>query len=188
MKTLTVSLLALSTIGAAGCTSTLKLENVAGTWTCDRVDGVCADISRIDQATIGPRLEDIDLHGAGRDSLPQDVFAYSVAAGASSMMPSRTPDEVARIVLAPSLDQQVRYHSSRVMFAVMKSGDWVPGSFSLEAEEEEGAELIADAPEPQTTPLEGAARVAGVNAATESAANAVLISQRQKRFGDPYDQ
>lgn len=123
-----LALVSFGLLSVTGCASSLKLENVAGTWSCDRVDGVCADIADIDARTIGPRLEGQPI--GSPDAVPPGPQGdmISVSNSTETVMPSRTADEVARIVLAPSLDAQGRYHSARVMFAVMKPGDWVPGS------------------------------------------------------------
>lgn len=128
MRKTILALVSIGLLSVTGCASSLKLENVAGTWSCDRVDGVCADIADIDVRTIGPRLEGQPV--GSPDAVPpgRQGDMISVSTSTETVMPSRTADEVARIVLAPSLDAQGRYHSARVMFAVMKPGDWVPGS------------------------------------------------------------
>lgn len=132
MKSLAFSLLSIGLFGVTGCANSLKLENVAGTWSCDRVDGVCANIAQIDAGTIGSRIDGQAVGSPEHQILEGEGGIVPISGEARSIMPSRTADEVARIVLAPSLDAQGRYHSSRVLFAVMKPGDWVPGSAPLD--------------------------------------------------------
>ncbi|MEL7322574.1 MAG: TraV family lipoprotein [Pseudomonadota bacterium] len=128
MRKASLAIITFALLGATGCASSLKLENVAGTWSCDRVDGVCADISMIDQATIGSRIDGAPIGAPKSDVYSNQGQVVPISTRTDIVMPSRTADEVARIVLAPTLDVSGRYHSSRIMFAVMKPGDWVPGS------------------------------------------------------------
>lgn len=134
MRKASLSIITFALLGVTGCASSLKLENVAGTWSCDRVDGVCADISMIDQATIGSRLDGAPIGAPKSHADNNDGQVVPIAARPNVVMPSRTADEVARIVLAPTLDANGRYHSSRIMFAVMKPGDWIPGSLPVPEE------------------------------------------------------
>ncbi len=131
MRRLILSLASIGMLSVTGCASSLKLENVAGTWSCDRVDGVCAEITDIDEATIGPRMDSQPIGSPQNGVFDSSGGIIPVINRVDVAMPSRTADEVARIVLAPSLDAQGRYHGSRVLFAVMKPGDWVPGSVPL---------------------------------------------------------
>ena len=142
MKLTLTTLVSIGLVGLSGCAGSMKLQNVAGTWSCDRVDGVCADISAIDEGTIGPKFEAGHVGGLDAVSAKSAAGQIAVSTQATTVMPSRTPDEVARIVLASNLDAQGRYHSSRVFFAVMKSGDWDAGS--APAEVQTSPTLVAD--------------------------------------------
>ena len=109
-------LIAAAAVSLAGCTSMTSLENVAGTWSCPRADGVCADIATIDAALIGgPAI------GAASRVMRSD--ADLIAASGAAL--TRTPDEVARIVFAPAVDAAGHYHSARAIYAVMAPGHWV---------------------------------------------------------------
>jgi len=108
-------LIATAALSLSGCTSMTSLENVAGTWSCPRVDGVCADIATIDAALTGPAT------GAAGRAMGSD--ASLIAASGAAL--TRTPDEVARIVFAPAVDGAGHYHSARAIYAVMAPGHWV---------------------------------------------------------------
>lgn len=112
----------LAMTGVTGCASAVKLENVAGTWSCPRVDGVCADIATLDAELVGtPTMRSIG--GVGETIAPETgMIAASAAVNA---MPARTADEVARIVFAPSIDAAGHFHGARAIYAVMKPGAWV---------------------------------------------------------------
>lgn len=117
---LATSLIALT--GVTGCASAVKLENVAGTWSCPRIDGVCADIATLDAELVGtPTTRSIGGQG-GSIAAEAGMIAVSVAASA---MPARTADEVARIVFTPSIDAAGHFHGARAIYAVMKPGEWV---------------------------------------------------------------
>lgn len=108
--------------GVTGCASTVKLENVAGTWSCPRVDGVCADIATLDAELVGtPSMRSI---GGVGESIAAETGMIAVSAAANAM-PARTADEVARIVFAPSIDASGHFHGARAIYAVMKPGEWV---------------------------------------------------------------
>ncbi|MEM9838009.1 MAG: TraV family lipoprotein [Pseudomonadota bacterium] len=110
------------------CTSPVKLEHVAGTWTCPRVDGVCATTTSIDAG--------LTEESTGEDAAPV-VFSGQPSGGvAGAPAPARTADQVARIVLAPRVDASGHYHEARVIYAVMTSGRWVPAE--PQAHEEDG--------------------------------------------------
>lgn len=109
-------LIATAALSLAGCASMTSLENVTGTWSCPRVDGVCADIATIDAALIGAPAT-----GAAGRVMGSD--AGLVAASGAAL--TRTPDEVARIVFAPAVDAAGHYHSARAIYAVMAPGHWV---------------------------------------------------------------
>jgi hypothetical protein len=97
----------------------MRLENVAGTWSCPRVDGVCADIAAIDRSVTletGP----LPIRGPATPSSP----FVTVGLEQDGMALTRTGDEVARIVLAPMIDAHGHYHASRVIYAVMSTGGW----------------------------------------------------------------
>ncbi len=122
MKTL---ILSLGLLGLTGCAGAIKMENVAGTWSCPRIDGVCADIATLDSQLIGAG----DYRGVGGPAPianPNGVISVNDMAGASGM-PLRAPDEVARIVFAPSVDASGHYHGARAVYAVMKTGEWLTG-------------------------------------------------------------
>ena len=119
---LTSSLIAMPTV--TGCASAVKLENVAGTWSCPRVDGVCADIATLDAELVGtPTVRSI---GGGNGSIATEAGQIAVTA-ATTAMPARTADEVARIVFAPSIDADGHFHGARAIYAVMKPGTWIEG-------------------------------------------------------------
>lgn len=110
--------------GVTGCASAVKLENVAGTWSCPRVDGVCADIATLDAELVGtPTMRGI---GGGAEAIASGAGMIAVMAAASTM-PARTEDEVARIVFAPSIDAAGHFHGARAIYAVMKPGEWIEG-------------------------------------------------------------
>lgn len=116
------SLLAMTTV--TGCASAVKLENVAGTWSCPRVDGVCADIATLDAELVGaPTVRSV---GSGGGSIAAESGQIAVNAAATAM-PARTADEVARIVFAPSIDGDGHFHGARAIYAVMKPGTWIEG-------------------------------------------------------------
>lgn len=116
------SLLAMTTV--TGCASAVKLENVAGTWSCPRVDGVCADIATLDAELVGsPSVRSI---GGGSGLIAAEAGQIAVTA-ATTVMPARTADEVARIVFAPSIDADGLFHGARAIYAVMKPGTWIEG-------------------------------------------------------------
>lgn len=116
------SLLALT--GVTGCASAVKLENVAGTWSCPRVDGVCADIATLDAELVGaPNMRGI---GGVSETIAAETGRIAITA-ASSAMPARTADEIARIVFAPSIDASGHFHGARAVYAVMKPGEWIEG-------------------------------------------------------------
>ena len=115
MKSL-LSVAALMSLGA--CTNLTSLDNVAGNWTCPRVDGVCADIATIDGGLNGV----IPAAGAAGRSIGAEAIQIAVEQGLDL---TRTPDQVAKIVFAPSLDGEGHYHSARAIYAVMAPGDWV---------------------------------------------------------------
>lgn len=106
-------------LAVTGCSSTMRLENVAGTWSCPRVDGVCADIAAIDRSVIG-EAGPLPIRGPATPSSP----LVTVGLEEDGMALTRTGDEVARIVLAPMIDAHGHYHASRVIYAVMSMGGW----------------------------------------------------------------
>ncbi|MEL7042497.1 MAG: TraV family lipoprotein [Pseudomonadota bacterium] len=110
--------------GVTGCASAVKLENVAGTWSCPRVDGVCADIATLDAELVGaPSMRGI---GSASETIAAETDRIAISA-ASSAMPARTADEIARIVFAPSIDASGHFHGARAIYAVMKPGEWIEG-------------------------------------------------------------
>lgn len=116
------SLLAMTTV--TGCASAVKLENVAGTWSCPRVDGVCADIATLDAELVGkPSARSV---GGTSDLIAAGPGQTAINAAATAM-PARTADEVARIVFAPSIDADGHFHGARAIYAVMKPGSWIEG-------------------------------------------------------------
>ena len=124
---LATSLLVLT--GTAGCASAVKLENVAGTWSCPRIDGVCADIASLDAELIGtPAIRGVG-NGAGQTAGAVGSIAVNASVDA---MPQRSADEVARIVMAPSIDGAGHFHGARAIYAVMKPGEWVEGPIVAE--------------------------------------------------------
>ena len=134
-------LIAFAALSLAGCTSMTSLENVAGTWSCPRVDGVCADIATIDAALIGTPAT-----GAAGRVMGSDA-GLTAASGAAL---TRTPDEVARIVFAPAVDAAGHYHSARAIYAVMAPGHWVeaptePDTHFASNMVEQAGETLADA-------------------------------------------
>ncbi|MEL7542109.1 MAG: TraV family lipoprotein [Pseudomonadota bacterium] len=143
---LSSSLLALA--GVAGCASAVKLENVAGTWSCPRVDGVCADIATLDAELVGaPNVRGI---GGGSETIAADAARIAISA-ASSAMPARTADEIARIVFAPSIDTAGHFHGARAVYAVMKPGEWIEGP--VEETPEQSTSLV-DGPTAPTSLIE----------------------------------
>lgn len=134
-------LIATAALSLAGCSSMTSLENVAGTWSCPRVDGVCADIATIDGALIGGPAS-----GAAGRVMGSD--AGLIAASGAAL--TRTPDEVARIVFAPAVDAAGHYHSARAIYAVMAPGHWVEAPAQSETHfasnmVEQAGEAVADA-------------------------------------------
>lgn len=123
-RSLTISLLSALTLG--GCASPLKLKNVAGTWSCPRVDGVCSDITSIDR---GLGIEETGTQPVGNGGLRRDpgtgTLLLTSMGSANPIMPGRTADQVARIVFAPSVDANGHYHGPREIYAVMTTGSWV---------------------------------------------------------------
>lgn len=102
----------------SACASPVKLQNVAGTWSCPLVDGVCATTEAVDQKlTRASVLEPINAP-LTEDRGPITVTPESGALG-------RTYDQVARIVFAPLVDADGNYHEARVIHAVMQRGSWV---------------------------------------------------------------
>lgn len=119
-------LLIACTFSLGACASPLKLQNVAGSWTCPRVDGVCADIMTIDQGLgAGPVAVPTADGAVSRNPQKGSVVLASMPSHTPSAMPRRTPDQVARIVFAPSVDANGHYHGPREVFAVMTTGTWV---------------------------------------------------------------
>ena len=112
-------IIALFALAATGCSSTMRLENVAGTWSCPRVDGVCADIAAIDRS-VTREMGPLPIGGSAPSSSPY----IAVGLEEDGMGLTRTGDEVARIVLAPMIDAHGHYHASRVIYAVMSTGGW----------------------------------------------------------------
>ncbi|MEM9377497.1 MAG: hypothetical protein AAGA72_14850 [Pseudomonadota bacterium] len=125
MKTHIISIVAVMAL--SGCASALKLENVAGTWSCPRIDGVCADTSAIDAGLTGRAATQGAISGVGKTV--GSHFMTISAQGEQAYQPistlARTKDEIARIVLAPTVDNSGHYHGARELFAVMKNGSWV---------------------------------------------------------------
>ncbi|MEM9375211.1 MAG: hypothetical protein AAGA72_03250 [Pseudomonadota bacterium] len=132
MKTHIIS--AIAVMALSGCASALKLENVAGTWSCPRIDGVCADTSAIDAGLTDRAATGSAIVGVGEAVGAQ--FMTISAEGERAYQPistlARTMDEVARIVLAPTVDSSGHYHGARELFAVMKNGSWVETPVSPE--------------------------------------------------------
>ena len=110
-----------SILALAGCASPLKMENVAGTWTCPRVDGKCAGIEELDR----PPVEQPRLIGAIEGS---SVTTRDTENIADSIAPRRSGDQIARIVFAPRIDADGNYHDRREIFAVMTNGGWLSPS------------------------------------------------------------
>ena len=106
-------------LAVTGCSSTMRLENVAGTWSCPRVDGVCADIAAIDRS-VTREMGPLPIGGSAPSSSPY----IAVGLEEDGMALTRTGDEVARIVLAPMIDAHGHYHATRVIYAVMSTGGW----------------------------------------------------------------
>lgn len=142
MRYLTPALFSLCILALGGCANAVKLQNVAGTWSCPREDGVCLKITSIDEGIVGPR--DSFTPVGGDDDRTLSTGVIPVAVQSNPVMPSRTADEVARIVLAPSVDHSGRYHGSRVLFAVMKPGSWIEHSY------DDGPSLISAERPPAT--------------------------------------
>lgn len=135
MKTLIASL---SVLGLTGCASAIKMENVAGTWSCPRIDGVCADIASLDGQLIG---QDSYRGIGGAPIVTRDGVVAVSDKGVTSAMPARAPDEVARIVFAPSVDASGHYHGVRAIYAVIKTGDWITAPDENEAAQTRSAEI-----------------------------------------------
>lgn len=110
-------------LGVTGCAGAVKLDNVAGSWTCPRVDGVCAEIAAIDRGlgATPSALVSIAAGAEGDGSALTQIYLD----GGSASLPSRTPDQVARIVFAPSVDAEGHYHGARVVYAVITPGRWI---------------------------------------------------------------
>lgn len=124
MKSLLLVSSLLAMTGITGCASAVKLENVAGTWSCPRIDGVCADIATLDAELVGaPNMRGI---GGASEMIAAETGMIAVSAAANAM-PARTADEVARIVFAPSIDADGHFHGARAIYAVMKPGTWIEG-------------------------------------------------------------
>jgi hypothetical protein len=114
----------------ASCASPVKLQNVAGTWSCPRVDGVCATTEVLDR----------QLTEAAPDPVMMTQSTELVGmAGPDAETMGRTYDQVARIVFAPLVDDQGHYHEARVIHAVMARGSWLP-ALAKTSDTEEGAE------------------------------------------------
>jgi len=114
MRSLMIPMLGSVMLG--GCTSALKLENVTGSWSCPRVDGVCAEISDIDTGLVANSVDGVET-----------AFSIGNTSGVGvlpSAAPIRTGDEVAKIVLAPMIDANGYYLGPREIYAVMRSGSW----------------------------------------------------------------
>ncbi|NNU17493.1 TraV family lipoprotein [Parvularcula sp. ZS-1/3] len=101
----------------ASCASPVKLQNVAGTWSCPRVDGVCATTEALDR-----QLTDAAPAPVMTAQSTELVNMASPDAGTMG----RSYDQVARIVFAPLVDDQGHYHEARVVHAVMARGSWLP--------------------------------------------------------------
>lgn len=123
-----IRLLSLGAAAAlASCASPVKLQNVAGTWSCPRVDGVCATTEALDR-----QLTDF-APVAASIAQPTDLI------GSTSPTPEtmgRSYDQVARIVFAPLVDDQGHYHEARVIHAVMARGSWLPAPAKTAGTEE----------------------------------------------------
>ena len=124
-------LLLCGAMALSACVSPVKLQNVAGTWSCPLVDGVCATTEALDQKLT-------------RASAPKPINApltedqVSTAVSLESGVPGRTYDQVARIVFAPLVDADGNYHEARVVHAVMQRGSWVrPAEPTNEVKSEE---------------------------------------------------
>lgn len=119
-------LLIACTFGLGACAAPLKLENVAGSWTCPRVDGVCGDITTIDQG-LGAEPIPVPAGDTSVSRTPQTgtLVLATARSEAPSAIPRRTPDQVARIVFAPIVDPNGHYHGPREVYAVMTTGTWI---------------------------------------------------------------
>lgn len=126
-----IRLLSLGAAAAlASCVSPVKLQNVAGTWSCPRVDGVCATTEALDRQLT--------------DAAPAPVLTAQPTelvriAGPDAETMGRSYDQVARIVFAPLVDDQGHYHEARVIHAVIARGSWLPAPVKS-SDTEEGAE------------------------------------------------
>ena len=114
----------------ASCASPVKLQNVAGTWSCPRVDGVCATTEALDRQLT--------------DAAPAPVMITQSTeltgiVGLDIETMGRSYDQVARIVFAPLVDDQGHYHEARVIHAVMARGSWLPAPAKT-SDNEEGEE------------------------------------------------
>ncbi|MEM9093943.1 MAG: TraV family lipoprotein [Pseudomonadota bacterium] len=107
-----------------GCASSVRLENVAGSWSCPRIDGICADISAID-AGLGAGFDAAPLGVADPRGRSKGAFITASSDGTTGYTPARSADEVARIVFAPMVDASGHYHGAREVFAVMTPGTWI---------------------------------------------------------------
>lgn len=119
----------LSAMALGGCASALRLENVTGSWTCPRVDGVCAEISEIDA---GLMANGVDGSATAFSGASAPGFGVT-----PSGAPMRTGDEVAKIVLAPMIDANGYYLGSREIYAVMRAGGWAPPSPKADSRSQE---------------------------------------------------
>lgn len=119
--------LLLGTLALGGCASAVKLDNVAGSWTCPRIDGVCATIAALDGATSHDAQGQPLLLAPGHQHAPAGVILTS-ADGVERHALGRSPDQIARIVFAPSVDAAGHYHGMREIYAVMAQGQWIERS------------------------------------------------------------
>lgn len=136
-------------IALGGCASPLKFENVTGSWTCPRIDGVCAGIEDIDTGLAGVSAGSPVAPPVSRGS-GIGVAGSVLPGGAPSASPIRSADEIARIVLAPMIDANGIYHARRELFAVMAPGIWI------EAPATADASPPASVPQASASPIEGA--------------------------------
>lgn len=119
------------TLALTACASPVKLQNVAATWSCPLVDGVCATTEALDQKLAqASALEPITA------PLTKDHAAITVTPKSAAL--GRTYDQVARIVFAPLVDADGNFHEARVIHAVMQRGSWVrPAELMDEVKSEE---------------------------------------------------
>lgn len=119
--------LLLAATSLAGCTTSTVFDD----WSCPTPTGECSTIADVDARAAEAATGGLDELGgfpppaksAESASPPQSLSAPSIPAETAA--PTRTADEVARIVFAPFTDVNGVYHGRAVVHAVMKDGSWV---------------------------------------------------------------